>query len=173
MSLAVKKAKSCPSFEVSSKMGRWLNSCRPNEKFGELEIFTAFFMVFGMLFMLIPIFGNVPKETAALFASLGVLAILVGIGLLLFGIFAKKHIVHLYEGGLVREVSGKTLEFSWNEIKNVMTTESGFTPGVLSVDVFGNGKEKIVFNTKYQGDAREVINYLKANVADVEYRFLD
>lgn len=173
MSLAVKKNAKGPLFSVSSKMGCWIRSCKPKTGFSELEIFAAFFMILGMALMLLPLLVGAGHKDVGLFASLAVLSMLVGGGLLLFGFLTKKHTVHQYEGGLVREVGGKTLEFPWQDIKSGALVESCFSPGILSVTVSGTGKEKIEFDSKYQGDAEEIINCLKANVVDVEYTFLD
>ena len=56
--------------------------------------------------MVIPIFAS--GKAVPVFATLGVIAMLIGGGLLLFNLLNKKHTVHLFEGGLVRDVAGKT-----------------------------------------------------------------
>jgi hypothetical protein len=165
MSHAVGKIDSCPPFPVSQKMGRWINSCKPDEKFGLLEVLTAISTFAGTILLILVMFPLLVAGRTALtetLKSFGILSLSFGTCLLALGTISRKHIVHHYEGGLVREVSGKFVEFPWQEIQHVSVRKSWFRNNFTTVRIFSPKSRKIRFDSSYLGNSDTIIQKLKA-----------
>ena len=165
--------------QASPALGCWQASCGPKELgMKHYTVIAVVCLLLGVASTVCPYF--VEGKTAAdeqgaamLFGVLGAIMIAIGLVIILVDAFSKEQIIHLFDGGLLRQVGDKTFEYTWNEIQKVFIAEDFEHRNAamkLNVKVQGTDRRKFYFTSHFEGNADAIINAIKGRVEDLEYR---
>lgn len=167
-----------PSFEVSPELGNWHCSCGPKEHgMGGYTVWAFVSLLVGMAVVLVPylVEGKTPEDTKGaffVFGAIGGFCIFIGFSILLLDLLAGEQVIHLYDGGLVREKGKKRIEFPWAEIESSHVAEwfeDRYAKMKHNVSIKGK-KGTFYFTTHFQGNPEAILNMIKGRVEDLTFK---
>lgn len=164
--------------QASPALEGWQASCGPKEHgMKHYTVVAVICLLLGVVSTVFPhvVEGNTPQDTqSAIMMCTAFGALLIGLGLVivLSDAFSKEQVIHLFGGGLLRQVGGKTFEYPWAEIDKVVIAEDFEHRNAamkLRVLVCGADRRKFRFTSHFEGNADAIINAIKGRVEHLEY----